>query len=189
MTDAFITAWKARFEDTLPDGQELRQEWHGHWTRFHALPGSRAPAETPAEQAEYLRRANTLAAALFDRDTALWLVACHWTAQASADDAPPRFASEGFRLDFVAHWPLPPDYFEIPSVPVYAVRVRWQAGAFDPLLKRAAEDCGSIVLFAPQTGRAFAPYDGGFDLIAAPETLRALERRHAAWMSPREDRL
>jgi hypothetical protein len=188
MTGDFLKDWEACFEDVLPDGQELRQEWPDRWTRFHGLPNAKRLAETPVDTSEILRRANTLADALFGPNEKIWVATCHWLASGDRP-SPKHLSQEGIPMALCREWPLPADYFEVATVPVYVTQMDWTTNAADGLLRRAAEDCGNVVLFSPRTGRALAPYDGGFDLFAHSRMLRRLERDHRGWMSEREDRL
>ena len=188
MMNGFVKDWEDSFENVLPDGSELREEWPSRWTRFHALPNSKTLAHNELETAEILRRANTFGNVLFTTGERIWVASCHWLASGDRPN-PEVITPAGVSMALCKEWLLPEEYFEIPSVPVYAALVYWAEGTFDGLFQQAAEDRGNAVFFSPDTGRALAPYCGGFDLFADSATLLMLERDHRDWMSKREDKL
>lgn len=183
----FATAWSQSFGDTPPLGYMLRVAFPDRWTRFHALPGAKRIPEAKAEHAQVLHRANTLCTAMFPTGMPLWLtVARH----AGPYD---RFASglEGYALTKALTWSDPTDPPEDRSaVTFYATRLEWQPHRLDPVFSAVASGAAQAVIFAPEAPSVLAPYDGGFDVIAAtPDIARGLEQELADWMSDRPDRL
>ena len=167
-----------RFGATPPVGYCLRDDHAARWFRLHALPAAKRYAETPAERAEILARAAAAAAALL-ADGPVWLVHCRF--------------EDGF---------VPPGVDAIPASPfelagqykdgrfegtltAYAAQTTWPHADFASIMEQIADDRARAVWFAARTGEAFAPYDGGFDLIAAtPQRARDLQRRFPAdWFS------
>jgi hypothetical protein len=64
------------------------------------------------------------------------------------------------------------------------VEATWRSGAFDALLRRVADDETRAVFVALDSGRVFAPYDGGADLFLRDAVERdAFRARYGAWLS------
>jgi len=63
-------------------------------------------------------------------------------------------------------------------------RIQWSERAWDTLLRDVADwRLSSVVLLNPESGEAYAPYDGGADLfLKTPERVAELRQRWASWV-------
>lgn len=69
-------------------------------------------------------------------------------------------------------------------------RVAPDDGAFDEIFAAIANDEYRALFVDTTAAVTLAPYDGGFDILAAdPEVTVLLEAGFVTWMSDREDRL
>lgn len=169
----FSREWQSFHGKTPPMAFMLRDVAGKPWVRFHALPGSVRYAETKQQQDEILRRAAILANEMLGQGSECWLVRSsreeYSEPVSSSSDCELRYRDED-------------DDFQWVSSPS---RVLWQEDAFRDLLRDIAEDrAGPTLWFNGQTGKVFAPYDGGFDLFpASMEEVDELKRRHRDWLS------
>jgi hypothetical protein len=64
-------------------------------------------------------------------------------------------------------------------------RVFWQEEVFNDLLKDVADEATGPTLWCNrETGKVFAPYDGGFDIFpTSTAEVAELKERHKAWLS------
>ena len=181
-TRTFADQWRSAFGDVPPLGFRLRPAFPDRWVRFHALPGSKRDARSPAKRKEVLHRANSLGAALFELGAPVWLVipqegslAATWITAHGAREA--------------LAWRDPDeDPLEAWEWVFCAAPARWQPGAFDDLFLGVAGDRGQAVLADLRAFRVLAPYDGGFDVIWSSREVDWLRRQFASWLSPRDDR-
>lgn len=174
---AFPDFWRERFGETPPLSYVLREAFTDQWVRFHALPDSRRYPESNTDRAEWLRRANTLAIATLGPNAMCWLVQL-----GSAELGWPPEA-ETFRdrhkLTLVA------DYVhDAATWPAFAATVTFGSGAFDELLLEVAQDLAFRTLWiSADTGRVFAPYDGGFDIVlSSPTEVAAFKAGYSSWL-------
>ncbi len=180
----FAHDWARYYDGIPPLGHMLRCEVPDRWTRFHALPESKRLADTPAERAIILDRANRLADRPFGLSGALWLSA---VTGPGFGQGPVRRHRLVRAMEFADEDPCDE---ESRIRAVHANRVDWRPGAFDRLFGEIAEDQERALFFDPGTGVVLAPYDGGFDIICAGQGQRtALEQEFRRWMSARPDKL
>ena len=174
-------AWEAAFGECPPLGYVLREAYPERWTRFHSLPESKRCAESRDEWAIILGRANESAARCFRESDDVWLVRAKHGRYAAADDP-------AKRLNWLPlfHWVDQSE--DDPAFQRHFVfeasQIRWTPNAFDWLFRKIADDLASALFFSAPSGTVFAPYDGGFDVIAAdPREVGLLEGDFWAWMS------
>lgn len=175
---SFLADWSRHHDGRQPMGWVLRDHGPPAWIRFHALPESKRYAETEDEMAIILARANTLANELLGSESDCWVIC------ARSDEI---VGSGDFAWSWIEDASDPYD-----AVWRYYVRKDiWKEGRYDKAITEIANDAPyCFILFAPESGRVFAPYDGGFDLFA--ESLDAIENlilKHSDWLSDREDGL
>jgi hypothetical protein len=83
-------------------------------------------------------------------------------------------------------WDFSTGYFDGP-VELTGAAVRWHAPEFTAFVAAVAADVAVGILVNLATGRVYAPYDGGADLLMASEVERdAACERYAAWLPPDE---
>lgn len=180
----------AAFGDLPPVGYLLRTGLPSRWLRIHSLPGSKRYAETSSEYDELLQRHNEVADEVLEAST---LVFFH-----SLGDAVD-FRKELGRLSWTADFDLirtAPMMFVDPSPDedqylVAGFPIRWLKHGWDQLIRDVADDrMSSVVFLNPSSGEAYAPYDGGADLIlASPGRVTSLAARWSLWRSDRADGL
>ena len=162
-------AWTSTFGTFAPAGFECRERLRDRWLRIHSLPQSKRYPETAEEFAELLQRHNEVATQTLCRRSSN--KAC--TLFLGQIDFSPGVPDADSLPEVGAAWVDCPDL----SMPldgggggewlrVAAAAVEWRPGAFDELIRAVAEDQVDHVLFANlELGQAYAPYDGGADLI------------------------
>ncbi len=169
----FKAEWERFHGDTPPIAFMLRAVAGKPWVRFHALPGSIRYAKTRQEQDEIRQRAMILANETLGDGCDCWLVQS-WREldpkpSASISDCEIRYREDDDEFQWVSS----------------VSRVRWSEEAFGDLLEDIAEErTGPTLWFDGETGRIFAPYDGGFDLfLTSGEEVSEFEGRHGDWLS------
>lgn len=182
--------WTKHYGSTLPLGYLLRKEHREKWTRFHSLPDSQRYPHGLKDFREIVRRASVIVSRLYNQASDLWLIASYDKEYFNEiGDEPTLFRkynlkSSGERTgNFI--------YDDEQTTFIFC------SSAFGnklPNLYRifleAAVDREMAILFDQNTGRVFAPYDGGFDLFdPEQEILDNLEREFGGWMSGRPDKL
>ena len=159
--------WDEHFPDSAPLGYRLRQAYPERWLRIHSLPESKRYADTEEEYAELLRRHNKVATDALGAGSRCYLI-------------------EGFCIvsgDRRDGWVLTLDGEELPRPE--ATEAIWSYGRHDALLRQVADwKTANIIFASPGSGRVYAPYDGGADLIYLNEQERD-ERKavYRAWLS------
>ena len=179
---AFLPLWRGVFDACPPIGFALRETHFERWTRFHALPGSKRYAETPAERAEYRARANRLAEEVLGAPAPISIS----TARFGNDPPEPDGPEHRLRLAPVLTWVEPEDDPEDErGIGVHAGPFDWRPGSLDALFDEIGADQVSAVLFSPRRETLLAPYEGGFDvLLPDPQALARLQARHPDWRPP-----
>lgn len=164
----------------------MRHDFHGDWTRFHALPDSKRYADTKAEQRVILSRANTLAEACFPEPDNIWIVTANYGIfDLEANDVAIRLGMDR-TFSWIVSKGEPEDQIQ---ATFYAAKILWEPFLLDWLFIEIAEDRERAILFAERQRTVLAPYDGGFDIICPqPEKIRALETNFGSWMSDAPDK-
>jgi hypothetical protein len=188
--------WRRWYDKAPPLGHVMREQHPERWLRIHSLPESRRYASSPSDWTELLARHNTVATALLGDGEPCLLFAVRFAAE--GQEMPEPFQDEmeallGVRPTSLGRaregWPgqdaLKAHDYEVDAVWLLTTELRWQRGGQDPLLRVIANDELRGVLFAAQeTGRVYAPYDGGADLFfRTPEERDAARERYRAWLS------
>lgn len=181
----FESWFRERFEATPPLGYCLREAHHERWLRLHSLPESKRYAEDDSERAEVRSRAWAAASEVLPTGSAVWVVSCLFgrePLQLRLPKAPSLLFERAGRYEH--------ESLEEPCV-AYAAQTTWPHGDFDQLVDAIAEDAERAVWFSSVSGEAFAPYDGGIDLIVeTPQRADALRRVFPPdWFSRRPDGL
>jgi hypothetical protein len=170
----------------------LRSAISDRWLRVHSLPHSKRYAETDSEYEELLRRHNQLALEVLGSDEPAVLFLHIW---GDATDFPSNFSEFGWaaQLELKSATPTvyPTPEVDGPNLVVAGFSIRWSPRAWDSLLRDVADDrLSSVVVLNPETGEAYAPYDGGADLFLTNAARRAtLATRWASWLSKHPDGL
>ena len=174
----FKSDWNAHHHGRQPLGYVLRQDSSLPWVRFHSLPGSQRYAASDEEIDIILSRGNCLASALFGRSKGCWIITSRWD-----DEFGPGVPAGLWSEDDTDPESLVWNFFVREG--------EWAEGKFDDDLEDLADDARHyIIWFEPESGKVFAPYDGGFDLFASTiEEVHALKKRFGDWLSDREDGL
>ncbi|MBL4810889.1 MAG: hypothetical protein JKX69_00695 [Rhodobacteraceae bacterium] len=183
----FLPEWRRAFGEMPPLGHILRQSSSACWARFHALPNSKRLARTSGEKTIILSRANTLVTACFGARQPIWLIVPRYTGCASADED----IVVQMRMQKAFTWVDEREAREDQiGITFFVKRLFWTPNSLDDLFEQIADGNERAVLFAERDQVAFAPYDGGFDILSSqPAKVNYLEEEYAAWMSLRADRL
>jgi hypothetical protein len=181
---AFLAQWAAWYPGSLPVGYLLGEAHRARWLRIHSLPGSRRYPESDEDWAELLHRHNRVATDLLGDGGHCVVVVPSYG---------PGFVAElrlrdrlGLRLLALVRDDFPESGEpEDQALDLYAAPAAWAPGAFDDVLRwRASDETGPIMFVARETGRAYAPYDGGADLFFPSSAERdEARRRYRAWLS------
>jgi hypothetical protein len=153
----------------------LRSDESLAWVRFHSLPDSKRYPENEAEEGIILSRAYSLGNTTLGMGTSCWQIECrakelnppYWDAPVSGVKAI-TFADDEEKL-WCAH----------------VLETHWRQDTLDAILLAVADDkTGPTMWMARNTGKIFAPYDGGFDLlVSSPEEVEQLKAQFGEWLS------
>jgi hypothetical protein len=198
--EAFKTQWRRWYGHAPPIGHLLREFHSDVWLRIHSLPGSKRYAETPADWTELLSRQNAVATALLGDGSQCILVTPRYS---STDEPMPELLTESGVSEDEAVMELAPrllgqmdeswpgaeatreSYDGDCRVWLYAAPLTWSRGALDALVRAVADDETRFLLVACDSGRVYAPYDGGADLFfRTPEEWSFAHKRYRHWLSP-----
>ena len=186
--DSFRALWRSFYGDCPPVGFLLQETFPERWFRIHSLPASKRYAETAVELATILSRHNTVATDVLG-ESAPCVVVTHPHVNPLASRRP----RSGRQLDALGLEPLmtvleenPRDPDEGWKIPLVAAHIRWHPQALDDVLADVSEDIvGPLLIVATESGRVYAPYDGGADLfVGSKEERDELRARYADWLSP-----
>ena len=188
----FKEQWRSWYVGAPPLAHLMREPHADRWLRIHSLPQSRRYPDSASDWDALLARHNTVATELLGDGGPCVLAVARFP---SGDTPPPAQlhdvpgASVLTALGPVDDtWPgagALRQHYEDSTVWLYTTELRWRAGAYDPLLRAVAGDeTGPVLLVSSETGRVYAPYDGGADLFfLGPEEREAARERHRAWLS------
>jgi len=173
--------WRRSFGNTPPVGFALRAAYSERWVRIHNLPECKRYPDSPSELSLLLARQNSVAnCVLVPPDPCYVFIRI------------PGFAGEYakfpwfHRLSFSAVPSLtdrsdPDEALEF----AFACAI-WRPGSYDDLLIDVAiETVPSVTFYSPIADTAFAPYDGGADIIAGSKwDVPSLKVKWRDWLSP-----
>ena len=185
--EAFLNFWRSHYGDCPPLGFLLRETFPERWFRIHSLPDAKRYAESARELVSLLHRHNTVATDLLGSDAPAMIVAApsHMPVLVRPPRGLRRYSRLGLEPLMLIVEGDPADRDSL-SIPLSSVRIHWHAGALDDVLADVANDLlKPFAVVSLSTGRVYAPYDGGADLILASEAERdAYCTKYEAWLSP-----
>jgi len=189
-----LERWARWYADAPPVGFLLREAYPERWLRIYSLPGGKRYPTSGFEYAEILRRHNAVAENVLGSESSCVALLLH-TCRGRGSRAVGRAAQlTSFGLSRLTALPLQlsderEGVFAAPMC-IFGMQVTWRSGAYDRLLLEVADDRTHGLIVNMESGRVYAPYDGGADLFYASEMERDLAReRFQSWISPREDGL
>lgn len=184
----FESFWQKAYGQVPPLGHMLRVACQDRWIRFHALPESKRYPETKAEEAEILRRGNALAERVLQQESPCWLSTGVATWFADENNGPSEFYRP-YQMKRSFDWnPSDGVSQDEEQTTFYAASITWVPGRYDDLLLEIANWREKAIFVDGTSGRVFAPYDGGFDLICTDrDEVMRLKDEFGSWMSARED--
>jgi hypothetical protein len=175
--------WGQTWARCLPYAPVLKTSYPDRWVRFHSLPGSKRYPDDEAEHTIVLDRYNTVLDDLFAGQE-VYVISTDWNDQLEPAQRPAdhdrwhsgsrHWTSICVNSDsgFEAYWHL------------YVSRIQWQRGCVNELLRAVANDEAPGVMLTDLTvQRVHHPYDGGADVLLAPNGERdQLRSQHANWL-------
>ena len=174
--------WWRQFENCSPAGHVMKKVFSDRWLRFNALPDGKRRPTSKAEIREGLLRAASLADAVLGVGSRCWLVANRYTdAPALEDDI-----VDDFGLAPCLVWFDPNALGEPAEIVAYCAQQDWRAENFDQVLRNILSEREAGVLWASASQPiAFAPYDGGFDLILKDHAqAEEIAAEFSDWLEP-----
>lgn len=188
--DEFNAYWTRTFPECPPVGYLLKHVYRDRCVRFQNFADGRRVPKSEADYAEVLRRQNTLLDHLFRSEPRVVLV----TTVPSENELPPENGPSFINVDPQGSFchSLGMHEFELefdtPSYwHIYMSAREFAPGAFDHLLKTAAEDAAdsgivNVIFLGPSTRRLMHVYDGGADVVLESALKRdQLRDRYADW--------
>jgi len=190
MTVLSREAWSAAWPAAAPVGWSIRDAYPEQWVRFHSLPLGKRYADDAHEAAEVLHRHASVLRELAGPGPALTVLTYEYldddgTAETLAPAARvlPWEPWEDVRVDEGGE---PDDW----TLRVLAATVELDDPRSAALLRATADDELELCLVASDATWAYAPYDGGADvLVADHDALALLRERHRDWLPDRADGL
>lgn len=185
---AFAAFWESRYRGVHPAGWMMLVAGTQWWVRFHSLPLSKRYADTDDERRILLNRQNKLATEVLGEGAPIWFVQTHWVTSAGqidiADLGDPFKETREFPLSHAFSFERDEGDGDESLWHVMAARTVWEAGAFDTVLLRIAdEEAGPTLWVSGIDGAVFAPYDGGVDLfLSSNERRDQLMTKFASWL-------
>lgn len=191
----FLARWNDWYPALPPVSYVLRRERAGSWLRLHSLPGGKRYPEHWAERNEVLTRYRRAAEVVLGEGSRCALLTLHTTDaltlapgafDAEAADVP-SLAGRGLkRVRRLTDAPALQEHYEGAQVWLYGAEVTWGRAGWEPVLEACAEgQLGMLMWVALDTGRAFAPYDGGADLFfPRPRERTAARLELGPWLAP-----
>jgi hypothetical protein len=174
-----------------PIGYICRQALQDRWLRIHSLPESKRYPEDEAEFRELLQRHNEVATAVLGEGSQCVLFAVSYDEQPGPADMSDLPCVDGSAVLQVPQLSFRPSDELVPLwARVAAIVMSWRRGALDPLLREVAEDRTRVIVANLGLGTAYAPYDGGADLIlGSAEAVGPAKAAWRPWLSERADGL
>jgi hypothetical protein len=189
-----LAKWPSWYPDAPPVGFLLRDAYPERWLRIHSLPDAKRYPTSGFDYAELLRRHNTVADDVVGAGSLCAVLVLHTCKGRGADTVGRAAGLTDGALPLVAALPaeLSDEERGVFAAPMclFGMQTTWSRGGFDRFITEVAEDRSNGVVVCLQSGRVYAPYDGGADLFYLTEHERDLARvRHRAWASARDDGL
>jgi hypothetical protein len=194
MLTEFKCAWAATFPNCPPYPPMLRSACPERWLRIHSLPRAKRYATTANEKRLLLERHETVADRLLSSDRASCALVVTYANGYRGKGEPSSVTSR--KMEIATEW-LEPAWRDSSidddlDETVFAVSpFTYRRGDLAPLIVDVADDrTASLLMFNMESGRAYAPYDGGADLFFTSSEERDQARRDfSKWLSPRSDGL
>ncbi len=181
--------WKYVFGIFAPLGHVCRARLAARWLRIHSLPESKRYPEVEADYRELLRRHNDVATAILGEGEACVLFVNSFAEQPTRPGRNDLPKIDGAKFHHVPE--LATEASDGIWTNVAAALITWRATHFDSLIRSvAAVTVGPILVANFERKAAYAPYDGGADLIVdTTESVALLKKKWRDWLSPRIDGL
>ena len=189
-----LARWPDWYPDAAPVGFLLREAYPERWLRIYSLPDAKRYPASGFDYAELLRRHNAVADDVVGVGQPCAIILVH-TCKGRGVHAIGRAAgltSSG--LPRLAQLPLELSDEErgvfVAPMCVFGMQATWSRGGFDRFITEVAEDRSHGLVVSLESGRVYAPYDGGADLFYLTEHERDRARdRFRTWASARDDGL
>jgi hypothetical protein len=189
-----LARWAHWHPDVPPVGFLLREAYPDRWLRIYSLPAAKRYPTSGFDYAELLRRHYAVAEDVVGggRPCAILLVhtckgrGVHAIGRAAGltTSGLPRLSSLPLTLSDEED-----GVFAAPMC-IFGLQETWKRGGFDRFITEIAEDRSHGLVISLESGRVYAPYDGGADLFYRTEDERDRARdRFRSWASPRDDGL
>jgi len=179
--------WVRHFGDVPPLGFVLRDEFPDRWLRIHSLPASQRYASNEREYGEILRRHNEVASHILSDGSECGLIVSAPCEEPDLDRVR-EYAPDLPVLNAIGQlpehlWDDDDGIFACPMC-LFGAEIEWSPSAYDGFIRAIADDRIEGLVFSFDTGRVYAPYDGGADLFFRDTNDRDdAKGRFRAWLS------
>lgn len=176
---ALTDLWDRRWNGKAPEWEALQAAFPQRWVRFHSLPESKQYPETPAEEAEIVRRHRTAITELLDGSPveSVIVLAVDYSARAGG--------SGWSKKVLLGAWPWRVAVDEIePERRSYVwAKTAITAADLDQLIAATADDKGRFVIADAALNWLYLLYPGGADaFLPNPSARDMLRARHRDWL-------
>lgn len=183
-------AWSTAWPSAAPMGWWMRGAYPEHWVRFHSLPLGKRYAEDEAEVAEVRRRHEAVLRELAGSGAIPTVLTFEYLRDDGTEETLPPVAQvlpwEHWADVRVDEGGEPYDW----TLRVLAATLELDDPRLAALLRATADDEMQMCVVASDATWAYAPYDGGADvLVADQDALALLRERHRDWLPYRANGL
>ena len=189
-----LARWPEWYPDAPPVGFLLREAYPERWLRIYSLAEAKRYPTSGFDYAELLRRHNAVADDVIGAGEPCAIVLVHACEGRGAQAVGRTAGLTASGLPRLARLPLELSdkergVFDAPMC-IFGMQATWSHGGFDRFITEIAEDRNHGLIVSLESGRVYAPYDGGADLFYLTEDERDRARdRFRAWASGGEDGL
>ncbi|MCB9229216.1 MAG: hypothetical protein H6618_06355 [Deltaproteobacteria bacterium] len=181
--------WSTYYQNTLPVGFMLREEYGARWLRVHSLPNSKRYPEGKEDEIEVCKRSLESAKDVLGASN----ITVYFSIYDESKDAAISGSEWLKSLDFksIEYKDVSEDDEDPYYLITFGAKFDWDEELFQQIiLDVAKENISYISFYSKETKGVFSPYDGGADLFyLEPSKREQAQVKFKKWISPREDGL
>lgn len=189
--DRVTSYWNKHFPSMAPVSWDLRSSLPDRWVRFHSMPKGKRYPESKKDRAIVIERAHALITALMGAEGPYYMMANVYEPDPALPfTIEPTWTYHGVPLKEAFRGPEDAED-DASTIAVFTgVADRLDDHFEQAVLGIAQERSARCIWVSPNVRAVFAPYDGGFDIIApTPRTVSTLRADFKKWLSNRPDGL